>query len=387
MVLSERSVEGVGRPDVAFILPALEAGGVERVYLDLASGLLTKGLAVDFVLAKAEGAFLPQVPEGARLVDLGLPRRLRLLRAYGPLRTYLVRERPRVALPVWGYMDAVPLEALRREKVSALWVLHSSPTYLLDLPSPKREAARLAALWALKRASRSPRVRLGAVSRGVARAFARLAGVPEEVFRILPNPIPLERVRRLAQEPLPSLPFSFGAPFFLGVGRLHPNKGWDLILQAFARFLRWVPKNPFHLLILGEGGDRQVLENLVRELGLTGRVWFLGHSPNPYAYMLRAKALVMASRYEGLPTVALEALALGLPVIATESEGGLGEALGEGKFGLLVPRNPESLAEGMVRFLREGFPLDGEALAAHLSRFTLEASLEAYLRTFEELWS
>jgi UDP-N-acetylglucosamine:LPS N-acetylglucosamine transferase len=116
-------------PDVAFVLPALHGGGVERVYLDLAGGLEAKGLRVDMVLAKAEGVFLSHMPEGVGLVDLGVPRKLRLLRAYGALRAYLQERRPRVVVPVWDYLDAVPLWASWENGLPVLWVSVSVKAY------------------------------------------------------------------------------------------------------------------------------------------------------------------------------------------------------------------------------------------------------------------
>ncbi len=369
------------RPDVAFVLPALAGGGVERVYLDLAQALVREGLRVDLVLAKGEGPLLAQLPEGIRLWDLGVPRRLRLVRAYAPLRSYLAEARPRVVLPVWDYLDWIPLRAAWRARVPFLWVLHNVPAYLADIPSPlKRYAALWAARYALKAAVNHPLGRVGAVSRGVAQAFARFAGVPEVGIRVLPNPIYVHRIQTLSKEKA----LTPRAPYFVAIGRLHPQKGFSLLLQAFFVLSKVDPD--VRLLVLGEGPERERLEALARSLGLENRVAFLGFVANPYPYLREARALVITSRYEGLPTVALEALALRVPVVATQSEGGLQEALGGGRFGIITPRSPQDLANGMARVLAHGLAWDEAALEAHLSRYSPESALRAYLGVLEEVW-
>ena len=221
-----------------------------------------------------------------------------------------------------------------------------------------------------------PKTRIGAVSKVVAETFSRFAGLPQGAIRVLPNPLPLERVRNLAQMPLSSIPIPDGAPYWVAVGRLHFAKGFDLLIliRAFSLFHKTKPNSGLYFLILGKGPERSHLEKLILELGLEGRIFLLGHVSNPYPYIRGARALLIVSRYEGLSMVALEALALNVPVLATESEGGLREALGDGQFGLLVPRTPEDLARGM-------------ALENHLASRSLKASVEAYMKTFEELWS
>ena len=102
------------------------------------------------------------------------------------------------------------------------------------------------------------------------------------------------------------------------------------------------------LLILGEGPDRAALEGLVAELGLAQTVSLPGFVDNPYAYMKRAKAFILSSRWEGLPTVLIEALFCGVPVIATDCPSGPHEILAAGKYGRLIAMQDErALSEAM----------------------------------------
>ncbi len=310
-------------PRVAFLLPSLRGGGVERVTLELSRGLVKSGLGVDLVLGKAEGPLMGQVPPGVRIVDLGLSQRLRLVRAYFPLKKYLRQNRPDWFIPVWDFLEFVPLQAAWSTGIRTLMVLHNTTDCISALPLVKRFLA-----W--------PTMRLS------------LRGT-------------WARKRR-----------------GLAVGRLHPQKGFDLALEAIALLKRHGLK--VRLLILGEGPENERLLALRRRLGLEGDVEFGGFAPNPYPFIKRAKGLVMSSVYEGLPLVLLEALALGTPVVAARGKGGIGEALGEGRFGLLVERTAEGLAQGIARVMRGDYPRPSpEALQAHLSVYSLQNSVRAYL--------
>lgn len=367
--------------DVALVLPALRGGGVERVFLDLARGFADRGLRVDLVVAASEGPLVNQVPPQVSLVNLGVPRRGRLLRSYPYLRRYFRQRSPSWVIPVWGYFDIIPIMAALQEDVRVLWLLHNTPEYLKDLPSLKRQLAIKAMRFALSsglRWEQKGAMVLGAVSRGVLEAFSEEFALPLRDKAVLPNPLDLDRVCKLAEE-TPEHPWpQQGVPYFLAVGRLHPQKGFSLLLEAFARF-KETDKRGHKLLILGEGPDRPFLISLRDTLGLNGEVDLPGFVENPYPYFRQAKAFVMTSTYEGFPIVLLEALALGCPVIAVQARGGVSEALEHGRYGILVPRSPEDLAEAMERMVAHPFP-DNRDRLQHLDRHRLEKVVEVYLR-------
>jgi glycosyltransferase involved in cell wall biosynthesis len=143
-------------------------------------------------------------------------------------------------------------------------------------------------------------------------------------------------------------------PVVLAVGRLTDQKAFDVLIRAFAL----VRKNrPARLLILGEGENRLALECLIRELGLAQDVDLMGFVQNPYLYMAHTSLFVLPSRWEGLPTVLIEALYLGAPVVATDCPGGSRAILKDGKYGKLVPVDaPLMLAEAIEASLKERQP-------------------------------
>lgn len=145
-------------------------------------------------------------------------------------------------------------------------------------------------------------------------ACERLAAfVPRDRLALLPNP-----VRPVKLEAPAALP----GPVLLAVGRLHRQKGYDLLLPALAGC-----ETPWHLHVLGDGGERPALEGLTRELGLEGRVTWHGHVEDPGPYYRAADAFVMPSRYEGTPNALLEAMAHGLVCLVSDRVDGCRDVL------------------------------------------------------------
>ncbi len=100
-----------------------------------------------------------------------------------------------------------------------------------------------------------------------------------------------------------------------------PQKGFDLLIDALAQ----LPRGSVRVVVIGDGPERAALTARVASFALQGDIRFIGFHPNPYAFMKRAHALVLSSRYEGLPNVVIESLAIGTAVIAVPCPGGTRE--------------------------------------------------------------
>jgi glycosyltransferase involved in cell wall biosynthesis len=134
------------------------------------------------------------------------------------------------------------------------------------------------------------------------------------------------------------------------------QKDHRTLLRAYAQLVRTQGGGGLRedLVIVGDGGFRHELEALAMELGVGKRVHFTGYRNNPHAVVARASALVLSSRYEGMPMVLLEALALGKPVISTDCPTGPREILDDGRFGLLVPiGDVDAMAGALSRLLSD----------------------------------
>ena len=140
-------------------------------------------------------------------------------------------------------------------------------------------------------------------------------------------------------------------PLVIATGRLNNRqKGFDLLIQAHAKLCKEGTKH--RLAILGEGPDRKKLEDLIQREEVSVTVSLPGFVSDVWRWYDQASLLVLSSHFEGLPTVIIEALARGLPVVATDCVSGPREILKDGEFGKLVaPGNFEALAEGIREVL------------------------------------
>lgn len=223
-----------------------------------------------------------------------------------------------------------------------------------------------------------------AVAEGVKRDLVQNFGLPPDRIVVVHNPIDLARVRAQAAEPV-ALPGHAGAgcPRVVAVGRLEKLKGFDLLIRAFACLPRGLGAT---LLIIGDGGERSALARLIEELRLQEHVTLIGYQENPWKYMAGADAFVLCSRTEAFPSVIGEALALCLPVLATNCCAGVREYARNGECALLVP--PEdvgALAQGLERLLtdaalRQRLSRQGPARVEPLDLSTAVASYETAIR-------
>jgi len=328
---------------IAIFMPSLFGGGGQRSMLNLAHGIAECGYAVDLVLAQVAGPFLADVRRSVRVVDLRASRALTSLPA---LVRYLRRERPEAMLSVFGYVNIIALWAWRLAGVRTRLFVNEQNTVSCE--------AGHASSW---RGRLTPRLMkrfyplahgIVVVSRGVRDDLAELTHISRDRITVIYNPSVVGAdVREKARSPLDHPWFQHGQPpVLLAVGRLQLQKDYPMLIRAFARLRQVRPT--VRLVILGEGKQRPLLEALVREQGLEQDVSLPGFVANPYAYMARASLFVLSSRWEGLPTVLIEALCCGTRVVSTDCPSGPREILRDGQHGQLVPvGDAEALARAM----------------------------------------
>lgn len=339
---------------LAIFLPTLHGGGAERIILNLANALAEQGYGVDLVLAQAEGAFLVDVSVSVRLVELNVRHRKasRTLASLPALVRYLRHEQPDALLSAL-HANIVALWARRLAGIPNRVVISEHNTFSLQnqqLPSwYSRLMLRLVRFfypWANG---------IVAVSEGVADDLAQVTGIPRHRIQVIYNPVVTPDLQARANDLLEHPWFEPGEPpVVLAVGRLTAQKDFSTLIQAFARVRQ---TRPARLLILGEGEERYELEALVSRLNLEKDVSLPGFVANPYPYMAQASLFILSSKWEGLPTVLIEALFCGTPLIATDCPSGSREILRDGQYGHLVPvGNVTSLAQAIEAMLDNTTP-------------------------------
>ncbi len=356
---------------ITLFLPSLRGGGAERVMVNLARGFAERGLRVDLVLAKAEGPYLSQVPHEVRVVDLGTSR---VLASLPGLVRYLRRERPRALVSTLNHANIVALWAARLARVPVKVVVREANTVGISTTNAQNARERLMPM--LMRYFYPWADAVVAVSNGVLEDLVRVTGLPKEKVRVIYNPVITPEFFSKAEEPLDHSWFAPGEPpVVLGVGRLTEQKDFPTLIRAFAMVRK---QRPARLMILGEGEERPKLEALVRELGLEKDITLPGFVDNPFNYMKRAGVFVLSSRWEGLPNVLIQALALGTPLVSTNCPSGPAEILEGGKWGRLVPvGDVGALAQAILESFRETM---NPNVRIRASNFELKQIVDTYLQ-------
>ena len=173
-------------------------------------------------------------------------------------------------------------------------------------------------------------------------------------------------------------------PYVLAVGRLHPQKGHDVLIKAFALATRSLPD--WTLVVAGEGELREELESLSNNLGISDRVRWMGLVEDPYFLYRHAEIFAMPSRYEGLGNALIEAMGCSLPPIVTDASPGPLRYVEDGITGLVVPVDEEVALAGAIVSLAQDHELRralGENAARRVESHTLERILPLWNRLID----
>lgn len=334
---------------LSIFLPALGGGGAERVSTILANTLAEMGHSVDLVLAEAKGPHLESVDSTVNVIDL---RAGRVMSSIPALVKYLRSRQPQALLATLDHACVAALIATRLSGCDIRVVLRLANVLSTSIAQSRVIRSRFVLSPLIKLLYRRAD-KVIAVSDGVAKDAMRFAAIPPERLVVINNPVPTDHIQHLTKDSveLPSI-FVPNEPVVLAAGRLSPQKDFRTLIRAFAKVR--VHRNA-RLVILGEGEQREELERLVTDLGLKPYVSLPGFVKNPYAYMARAAVFVLSSRWEGFPNVLVEAMAVGVPVVATDCMAGPAEILENGRYGQLVPvGDVDAMAAAIIRELDLG---------------------------------
>ncbi len=354
---------------IAFYMHDLSGGGVERMRLSLIAELRGRGLAVSLIVGRRQGALASQVPADLDVVELGCTG---VLASALALARVLRRTRPDVLVASLDHNNIAAMLAgmLASTGTRVVVCQHNALSAELSVGWKYRVVPWL--YWLLQSRAHG----IVAVSRGVADDLAHVAGIPRGRITAIYNPVigPDFAARAAGPAPHPWLA-DHATPVFVFAGRLTAQKDPLLLLQAFSLLRQ---STQARLILLGEGLLLATLQAEAARLGLAEQVLFAGFQANPLPWIAHATGLVLASRYEGLGNVLVEALACGTPVVATDCPHGPAEILADGAFGALVPVGEAALlADAMARMALA--PRDSQRLQVRAACFTAEACADAHL--------
>ena len=343
---------------VSFILAGLYAGGGERFVLEMARSLKDEGVSVTLVVFRQEGQLLNEVPEDVEVIEL---RGKRLFKNFFALRRYLKEHADHVVVSITEHIHILlGLASLGLKKrariVFRFGIVYSEMFHRYT--SIRDKIVPFLLRFVIRRADA-----LVAVSKEVARDLVDLFSISQDKIEVIYNPKDIEYIKQQSQATI-AHPWTKGSrPLIVASGRLHPQKDFQTLLGAMDLAVKECES--LRLLILGDGKERGLLERLIREKGLEDHIELLGFVSNPFPYMKRADVFVLPSRWEGMPNVLLEALALGLCIVATDCPGGSWELLSDkdkqgelnnveyATYGVLVPvGNEGKMAEALKEMVR-----------------------------------
>jgi glycosyltransferase involved in cell wall biosynthesis len=357
---------------IALFVPTLEGGGAERVMVTLANALAERRFAVDFVLWTEGGPFRNLLSANVNVVALGTYNPLKLVFGFARfLKTY----KPDVvisALFVANIIAAIAKAASRSRTHLILTEHIPIRTYL------QNDARLLRRLWVppLMRLTYVLAQDVVAVSRGAAQSLGLVVGKnTSKRIKVIYNPIDLARIDTMATAE--DRIASSSVPTIINVGRLVDQKDQQTLIRAFAKLRS---RRPCRLVILGEGEKRSTLVALAERLGVGSDVLMPGFIANPYSWMRKSAVFVLSSKFEGLPTVLIEAMQCGVPVISADCPSGPAEILEHGQWGkLFVPGDVDALACAIDE------ALDGKLVADVRQRaadFSIDTAVSQYVALF-----
>jgi len=357
------------RGPVLMVVDSLQMGGGERHAADLAIALHRRGVAV--VIACSAGGFLAGgiEREGIEVRVLGgqvVKRRLGLRLAWRLRR--LIHERQVQLVHAHMYAGGA---------AGALALVGSG----LPLVRTEHSEARWRGRWATLVSGLAYRrtAHIIAVSGPIRQRLIERDGVPAEHVTVIPCAMPED-----SPQPPPALPEQLrGRPLVGVVARLEPEKGVDVLLRAAARIVERMPECAF--MVVGDGPLRATLEAEAASLGLGSHVHFLGFRPDARALLPLLEVLVVPSLSEGAPLVVLEAMAAGVPVVAS-AVGGIPDQIRHDQEGLLVPPGDDTALAAAVLSLLEDPALARRYGEAGRSKVEQECQFEEMVDRIEGIY-
>jgi GalNAc-alpha-(1->4)-GalNAc-alpha-(1->3)-diNAcBac-PP-undecaprenol alpha-1,4-N-acetyl-D-galactosaminyltransferase len=360
---------------ITLVIYAMGIGGAQRVMSIVANYWATHGWEVTLITLadRSRPSFYYLEPQ-IKLVQLGIigdsPNFLTILRTGWQriqlLRSAIVASQPDVVISFLNTGNVMTLIATRNLNIPVIVSEHSYPGFV-DVS----RCWQVLMKWTYRYAD------LVTLLTESALEFYPIESGYRSI--VMPNPVITPAIDLDNKRLLPT-------PTLIAIGRLHPVKGFDLSIASFAKLRDKYPD--WHLTILGEGPIRAELEDLCSQLDLTERVHFLGQVKNVNAYLRQADIFVLSSRFEGFPMALCEAMACGLPVIATDCLSGPREMITDGVNGILVAmEDVDALADGMDTLMSDPTKRQQLALAAPqiLEQFGLEQVMNRWKDAIDEV--
>ncbi|WP_455534926.1 glycosyltransferase [Roseburia inulinivorans] len=373
---------------VIIFIPAIEKGGVERNAIWVSNELAKRGYQVDVVFVRSEEGQLKKFHPLVHCVKMQYKRipalNQRLSDAFSIRKEfgkYLAGQDNKHTVVLAFQSASVAIGVCRKHKVKVICRLSNHPSAVKYEKSKLRKISEFVKPYTYKKADQV----IGNSER-LSEDFGKL--IHKKVITIY-NPIDFTQIEQAVTEEIPEELKREAADFkgrlLITVGRITRQKDMQTLLKGYAASRA---KEKSMLWIVGEGGERDEISQLIGQLHLEEHVHLLGYQSNVYKFMKYADLFVQTSLYEGCPNALIEAVAAGLPAIATDCLSGPDEVLLQGQGGDLIPiGDAAKLAERIDAYFDDPKELQEKQrfAKAKLDRFKNETTMERYINLLEQV--
>lgn len=370
------------RLHVCFVIPSLAGGGAERAAVEVLNAMDDERWERSMFLFERTGPFLRDVSSGIRIAsaDTQSP-----VARWLALRRFIRQSRPDVIVACLSYWTTATAARAAAAGSRVVFAISTPVGAFLDDPDFRWSTPWRRRIFTIAmRAACALADRVIATSKGVADDLVASFGGKSDRIRVVHNPVNVNQVAAAASEPIEGCDLArWTPPVVVAAGRLAEAKNYPLLVDAIGILRERIPAT---LFILGAGEQESSLRALIATRGLEGSVHLCGFRRNPWSYMARADVFALTSRYEGFGNVLVEAMACGVPVVATASPG-TREIITPDANGLLVERHePHAFADALRRIIEDRTLRDhlAEKARRHAERYRTDAIARDYDRVLTE---
>lgn len=373
---------------ILMVIPTLEGGGAERVFVNLANFFAERGLSVHFITHHTGNH--NNAERLARTVKLDILSKknvpansiIRIVRLFVSLCWAIRKYKPQVVMTTLTEANVLGWIACSLSKKKQALILRQAGIVPPEVQRKDRNTKDRLFFFLLRRAFLSARTII-ANSQDTADSIVEFSGVARTKIVVISNPV--INAHQSSQEDVAAetkFEFCANTEYVLCVGRLTEVKDHKTLIRAFGLLSK--VRNRTELIILGEGPLRGELETLVKVLQLGSKVHFMGYVNNPATFYQHANVFAMSSKFEGFGNVLVEALAFGVPIVCTDCLGGPREILLDGKYGTLTPVGDEiAMSKAIISALDDVNPLLREMRKERSMQFSSSKIGEQYIEALK----
>lgn len=328
------------------VVPNLGGGGAERTMLNICTHLDRGSFEPVLVMGEKKGPYCSQIPQDVLAISMD---EAHMRRCISKLVSIIRFVKPNIVFSTLTHMNVVSIAAHSMSKSTSRVVVREASVY--NEASTQMSKSRRNLLDIMVKTYYRKADAVVFLSEGATDDFAKtFSSIDDSKYRVVHNPVDIRRISKMKQEPIEAQWWPSNKRTIIAAGRLNTVKGYNYLLEAMKIVLQSLPDT--RLVVMGSGEEEENLRAYSRQLGINESVAFVGFQENPFKYIAKSDVFVLSSLWEGFANVVVEAMACGVPVIATDCPYGPREIIQDEVTGILVPtRDSQSLALSIIGVL------------------------------------